>query len=564
MKTSESPIILGSQNAYQKSQERDNVNSKDLTPPECNQNPNINYERNNCTDFTDYTITKLDIIDNTLIIYQNPRNIKKVKFASLEEYNKNYSELKKNKVEKTFNIKTGNGLHGGGNLTGVELEINIKPNNEHIHLDADGIYIEEFTNVTTSGTVPSPSKELKDSEHYLTANGKWVSIKNLIYKEEITPSTGFPDPTNLKTGMLYKIADLGGPDKTIEDAFTGDTYYSEDVLLWVENKWVVIGHATVKVNLGLIVNENSIDITNSNGNGVTLPIATEQKAGLISASEKTNFNSFNGIVSLNEVTNNEEGLNFSYSTRQLNSNIIENKAIVFPLATPQSNGILLAGDKKKLNNISENIVSNLNITYKDSELYLINTIKSIISGEETTSEFIIPESTYEEDNFKKGLISGENYKKLNSINLIITNLDYSFDAEQLKIDYELYDSNKLTTSNESITLPIATISTNGLLSKDDKAKLDKLVVMEQKQADFNMKNPDDVSFIKNKPSVLTTIGVEKSLIPSTLNIQNKSSKILNANGEWIDITLAKPVITVSESEPTDDNLKVDGAIWIKI
>ena len=53
-----------------------------------------------------------------------------------------------------------------------------------------------------------------------------------------------------------------------------------------------------------------------------------------------------------------------------------------------------------------------------------------------------------------------------------------------------------------------------------------------------------------------------SLVPSTIGVQNKGLKVLNANGEWIN-SPALPPITVSATEPVDPTLKVDGAIWIK-
>ena len=117
--------------------------------------------------------------------------------------------------------------------------------------------------------------------------------------------------------------------------------------------------------------------------------------------------------------------------------------------------------------------------------------------------------------------------------------------------------------SDYFALPTATVTRNGLLSKDDKIKLDSLSVMVQKQADYDITDPEDVAYIKNAPQVLTSVGVKRALVPSTLGLATKANKILNANGEWVDVTLAKPIMTVSDTEPTDPNLRVDGAIWIK-
>lgn len=539
MKTSGSPTVLGSES--------------------CNA---IEHVKTNCSDQSDYTVTKLALESNdTLVLQQNPRNVLKVKFPQFDAYNQTIEGLLKNKVETTFVIDTTDGLGGGGDLTGTKITLTLKPNDPHIHLDRNGIYIEEFTDVETSGTVPSPT--IKDEKHYLTSKGTWVTLSQIEYKGEINLSTGFPNPKDLAKGWMYKIADLGDPNATIENSYDGKTYKSEDVLLWGGLYWIVIGKTSVKVNLSKEADSISNTIINSAGEGVVLTSATSQVAGLLSASDKESISSFKGVKSLNSFTHIDEGLNLNYIDRTFESRRETNKTLLLPLATDTTNGLLGTVDKIKLNNLP-NIISRSSLEYTESTLNLVNSDTDIDSGITSTTKIPLPLSTYTEGNFKDGLISGQNTKKLEGISGMLTLMGYEYNIEQLRITFQKYNANSGDLISDYFILPTATKNKNGLLSFEDKIKLDQLVVMEQKQADYDNTDPEDVSFIRNKPVALTSTGVKHALVPSTLGVSDKQYKILNANGEWVDSTMSKPVITVSTSEPTDPSLRVDGAIWIKI
>ena len=540
MKASGSPTILGS--------ERNNTTQA--------------YAKS-CNELYNYAITELDFENNVLTIYQNPNNVKYVRLDNLASYDQFLSRLDNNKVDKTFVIETTDGLYGGGDLCGSKLTISLKAADPHVYIDKDGIRIQKFTEVDTSGTVPST--EFNDDEHFLTSAGSWIELENLVYKGEINKSTGFPNPSTLKIGMLYKIANLGTPDAEIEDTYTGDKYHSNDVLLWDGTKWVIIGKSSSEVNLSLEPAPTYININNSNGKGVTLPIANETNAGLFSAAQQTQFNLYKGVYSLNNVESVSDGINLNYTERVLASGKQTDKVLVIPAATDSINGVLIAADKNKLNNLPNTIVASSKVSYIDSELYLINTSKDINTGLQSDINIPLPLASYDEgNNYKSGLITGSNAQKLDNISNIVTNIDYEYDIDSLKLIYDKYNSNTRETEKIGVILPVASKTTDGLLSKDDKIKLDSLVLMEQQQSDWNINDPASVAFIKNKPSALTSTGVEHALVPSTLSLSDKHVKFLNANGEWVDSNLSKPIITVSTEEPTDETLKVDGAIWIQI
>ena len=538
MKASGSPTILGS--------ERNNTTQA--------------YAKT-CNELYNYAITELDFENNVLTIYQNPNNVKYVRLDNLASYDQFLSRLDNNKVDKTFVIETTDGLYGGGDMCGSKLTISLKSADPNVYVDKSGIKVLPFTEVDTSGTVPAT--EFEDDEHFLTSAGSWIELNKLEYKGEINKSTGFPNPSTLKTGMLYKISNLGSPEAEIEDVYTGDKYHSNDVLLWDGTKWVIIGKSSSEVNLSLEQAPTYININNSNGKGVTLPIANETNAGLFSAAQQTQFNLYKGVYSLNNVESVTDGVNLNYIERVLSTGQETSKSIIFPAATDTINGVLIASDKNKLNNLPETIISVSKLEYDGSEMNLINTVKNINTGLQSDSIIPIPLASYEQNNYKNGLISGENVKKLDNITDIVLDFNYEYDMDALNLVYNKYNSNTLNTEKITINFPLATHSTAGLLSKDDKIKLDTLISIEERQSDWKETDVSSINFIKNKPVVLTTADVDQALIPSTINLTDKHVKFLNANGEWVDSNLSKPIITVSSTEPTDEDLKVDGAIWIQ-
>ena len=538
MKTSGNPTVLGSESCY-----------------------STEHVRTNCYDQFDYTITKFELQNgDTLVIYQNPRNVLKAKIPQLEGFKLDIDALNKNKVENTFVIDTTDGLGGGGELSGTKITLTLKANNEHVHLDRNGFYIEEFTEVTTSGTVPSPKTQ--DEEHYLTSKGTWVTLSQMKYMGEINLSTGFPNPDNLSQGMMYNIADLGDPSKTIVNPYDDKTYKSEDVLLWTGSKWVVIGTTSVKVNLDIQTSRTTNVISNSAGKGVTIQSATSQAAGLLSADSKDAISKFSGIKTIDGLVQNQGGLSLNYTERVLESQSEAPKNIIIPLATDTTNGLLSSTDKIRLTSLP-NKTSNSSLNHDGSTLILENTTVDLDSGSISIDKIPFPIASYQDKNYKDGVISGENMEKLDGITGMITLVGYEHNLEDLRITYQKYNANSGDLISDYFTLPTATVTRNGLLSKDDKIKLDSLSVMVQKQSDYDITDPEDVAYIKNAPQVLTSVGVKRALVPSTLGLATKANKILNANGEWVDVTLAKPIMTVSDTEPTDPNLRVDGAIWIK-
>lgn len=227
------------------------------------------------------------------------------------------------------------------------------------------------------------------------------------YMGEINLSTGFPNPDNLSQGMMYNIADLGDPSKTIVNPYDDKTYKSEDVLLWTGSKWVVIGTTSVKVNLGIQTSRTTNVISNSAGEGVTIQSATSQAAGLLSADSKDAISKFSGIKTIDGLVQNQGGLSLNYTERVLESQSEAPKNIIIPLATDTTNGLLSSTDKIRLTSLP-NKTSNSSLNHDGPTLILENTIVDLDSGSISIDKIPFPIASYQDKNYKDGVISGEN------------------------------------------------------------------------------------------------------------------------------------------------------------
>lgn len=548
MNTSGSPIVLGSSN------ENSNaiVSGGTLQP-------------NPCTPQLDYTITKLGLNKDTLYIEQNPENRQEITIPYFEDFREDILQLSRDKVDTTFRLVFGDGFSTSGkDLSKGSLEISLLAGKDHFAVSSEGVYIKTFME-SESGVVISPSNDKKTEAHYLTGKGTWKKVDELRFLGVITRSSGFPSPSTLTLGDVAIIEDLGDPNAVLTEPASGNKYKSNATLLYTSEGWVVIGYSSIQVNLNVAYSTDKITISNTAGGELTLSEATNTHAGVLSSKDKISIDTYTSIGDLAGLTLKEGGLSLNYKIKKLSDLSIINKELLIPLASSSSHGLLSLGDKNKIDTIPQ-ILSVTGLEHTNSKLYLHNTNTDTTSGNTVIDKIEIPLASYTESNFKNGLISGEGIKVVDTIKLqplVIPEFSTVLSGETLSIKFSSIspaEGNKVDTLLE---LPLASKTQSGLLSMEDKIKLDKIEVpITQVQSDFNTLDPNEASYIKHKPSVLTSAAMASSLVPSTIGVQNKGLKVLNANGEWIN-SPALPPITVSATEPVDPTLKVDGAIWIK-
>lgn len=442
----------------------------------------------------DFLITALELDHETgvLTIYQNPNNCKSITIAELLQIQEIRNELSKvinGKVDKTYFLHTDKGIQGGGTFES-ELTLTIKPKDAHIDTTSEGLSIKRFTEVNTSGTVPSPEDSKKTEEYFLNAKGEWSKLGVLQFKGVIETSTTL---TNLDTGDMYIIKDLGDPTKTV--TVNGQTFLSTDVIVWDGTKFVDIGQVSVRVNLTLSKGTENNVINNSAGSGITLTPATTAVAGLMSSTDKTNLETVYSrelITSIQNPTAGSTTVIFNY-TSVTGGNSSQSKSVSIPAATISAAGVMTKDDKAKLEELNNRVV---------------------ITG-------------------ITGSASGNNY--------IIT-------------------PTKSDGTKPPITVPLVEGNGNaGLMSGTDKVKLDELNSPDS-QPNWLETNTNLHGFIKNKPNILgTSSSTNGFLVPASSG--QSGEKYLKWDGTWGTVK-SSPDIYVQSNEPTGSNI-TDGTIWIQ-
>lgn len=389
MITSSNPTILGSENC-----------------------PPVIHRKYSCGT-PDFLITamELDHDTGTLTIYQNPNNCTSITIDELLKSNSvsdKISDLINNKVDKSYFLHTTNGLQEGGTFES-ELTLSIKGNDAHIDATPSGLKIKKFTEVSTSGTVPSPISGKNTEEHFLNAKGEWTKLGVLQFKGTLSSSTNIPT-ANLDNGDMYIIADLVDPTKTI--TVNGKTFFSTDVIVWNGTEFIDVGQVSVKVNLELERNATTNTVTNTAGEGITLKGAgvDGQYAGLMTASDKSNLDTLTSrkvVTDISQPTAGTTEVTFDYYS-QKNGEVLSTSTIKIPDATKATAGVMTAADKTKLDNMAgaSAVVTNVSGTSANDK-FVIKVTKS--GAEDSTFNIPLVGDT------NAGLISADNNKIINKL-----------------------------------------------------------------------------------------------------------------------------------------------------
>ena len=503
---------------------------------------------------TDYTITDFKYSNDVLTIIQNPGNEKQVIITDFEGIRNSLYTLEQDKLSKGLNITLGNGLDGGGVLDSSDIFINLIPGQDHLAIDETGIYIKQFIESTSGGIIPTPPEAWRTSEYTITGDGKWSKL-HTFKCITINSELGFP---NLGSVNLGNVGIIG--DEEITDPKTGIIYHPHTVLIYTTKGWQIIGYSSLVTNWNVVYTKDSIILNDSHGNKITLNQADHDNSGILSANDKFSIDNFLAINEIFTPISVSTGLDINYQTTKFSDLSKENYTLSLPLATDTTNGLLSYNQKIQLNNLPESY-SKYTLDHINGELHLVDTHSNSVTGETITDTIKFPSASHSNTEFKNGLLSGEDKLKLDNIESFVTKIETHYDANHLNLSLTHHTPENGEDLKECIELPTVTEERDGLMTHEDKHKLNHLDQF-VKSSDFLEEDPDNLAYIHNKPNILTTASVEYSLVPSTLDVKDKQVKVLNANGEWINVSQIPP-ITISAEEPTDPELTIDGAIWFK-
>tara|TARA_S200002703_G_scaffold102303_1_gene88603 strand:+ start:7920 stop:10238 length:2319 start_codon:yes stop_codon:yes gene_type:complete len=227
------------------------------------------------------------------------------------------------------------------------------------------------------------------------------------------------DSVNTQTGAVVLDAD------DIDDSSTTNKFTTAADITKLSG---IAAGAEVNVDTDLSYTASTRVLASSTGDNVTLPVATQSAAGLISSTDKTKLD---GIASGAEV-NVDTNLSYTAATRVLASSTGTNATL--PEATTSNAGLLSSADKTKLDGMDAGAEPNVgtDLTYTASTRVIASS-----TGDNAT----LPEATTS----NAGLFSSSDKTKLNGI------------ASGAEVNVQ---SNWTATSGDAFILNKPTIPTN--------------------------------------------------------------------------------------------------------
>ena len=251
----------------------------------------------------------------------------------------------------------------------------------------------------------------------------------------------------------FTISDGASPATT--DTFnTGETLVfsgTGGTTTTISNNQVTIDSET---NLGATATGASLTITSDTGTNASIPAATTSAWGAMTDEDKSKLNGIAAGAQVNVGTN----LSATADGSQLQVNSSTGNNVDLPAATTSAWGVMTDEDKSKLDGIAAGAQVNVgtNLGYTTST-------RTVTSS--TGSNAVLPEVVA---GGISGLMTGADKSKLNGIAAgaqvnVGTNLSATADGTQLQVN---------SSTGNNVDLPAATTTAWGVMTDEDKSKLD--------------------------------------------------------------------------------------------
>ena len=288
-----------------------------------------------------------------------------------------------------------------------------------------------------------------------------------IYGEAIPRKFAIPASTNSKAG-LQSAADKKKWDSIPDNIITGASYTAKaDVV-------------TTNVNRSTYNAEEGIQ--KSNDFNIDIPASTAEKAGVQTAADKKLFDSLPQTIVVGEgATSNDKKVTISVNRKTVSEGVYKDDNTVFnlPVASDTKAGTMSAADKKLSDSLPLNISINSTTIERDSTKVVIkrgyvNKNSGVYDNNQPLYELIdIPASTAE----KAGVQTAADKKLFDSIpNTLITSIKATIHNY-----YSVVLQMNQTSKSEGVYAPVegkafeinaATKTTAGVMAAGDKIKLD--------------------------------------------------------------------------------------------
>ena len=286
-----------------------------------------------------------------------------------------------------------------------------------------------------------------------------------LYGEPMPRKFAIPASTNSKAG-LQSAADKKKWDSIPDNIITGASYTAKaDVV-------------TTNVNRSTYNAEEGIQ--KSNDFNIDIPASTAEKAGVQTAADKKLFDSLPQTIVVGEgATSNDKKVTISVNRKTVSEGVYKDDNTVFnlPVASDTKAGTMSAADKKKWDSIPDNIITGASYTAK-ADVVTTNVNRSTYNAEEgiqKSNDFNIDIPAATKD--LAGVQTAADKKLFDSIpNTLITSIKATIHNY-----YSVVLQMNQTSKSEGVYAPVegkafeinaATKTTAGVMTAGDKIKLD--------------------------------------------------------------------------------------------
>lgn len=225
----------------------------------------------------------------------------------------------------------------------------------------------------------------------------------------------------------------------------------------------------------------------------------------------------------------------------------EQELITIGSATTDQAGIISADDYLEFTRIPDTIINDIDDSFSNDEYNIIAHIRTITDGNDSEKIIEFPLVTHT----NRGLISKEDKIKLDNVDNYTTNID-NFASSELGVSAKYYNYNPNTneTIETVISIPLADQTNNGIMSNFDKIRLDNIPKVVQSDVEYN--------FEEDKYQVIyTNINSENGdIITETIDFPIASDTNRGLLAKETNIALNKEYLTAIESENLEDKVKV--------
>lgn len=225
----------------------------------------------------------------------------------------------------------------------------------------------------------------------------------------------------------------------------------------------------------------------------------------------------------------------------------EEELITLGSATTEQAGIITADDYLEFTRIPDTIINDVDSNFSNDEYNITAHIRIITDGTDTDKVIEFPLVTHT----NRGLMSKEDKIKLDNIDNYTTSIN-NFVSSELGVSAKVHNYNPNTNENTEtiVSIPLADQTNNGIMSNFDKIRLDNIPEVVQSDVEYN--------FEEDKYQVIyTSIDSENGdVITETIDFPIASDTNRGLLAKETNIALNKEYLTAIESENLEDKVKV--------